>query len=132
MKQHAEATFKITNWDEKPYDETEGAPKLTRAHVTKTYEGDIEGKSTVEYLMMHRADGTAEFVGYERVTGRLTGRSGSFVLRHQGTFEGGAVKSECVVVPGSATGELTGLRGESSFAAGHAEQYPLTLNFDFD
>jgi len=132
MSQSANATFNITGWDEKPCDEIAGDSKLTRAHVTKVYSGDIEGEATVEYVMMHRADGDAEFVGYERVICRLAGRSGSFVLRHKGTFEGGTVKSDCVVVTGSATGELTGLRGESSFAAEHAEQYPITLKFDLD
>lgn len=132
MKNRADATFKIKSWDEKPYNEIEGAPKLTRAKVSKTYHGDIEGESTLEYLMMYRQDGTAIFVGLERVVGSLGGRSGSFVLQHKGTFEGGKAKIDWFVVSGSCTGELSGLRGEGSFVVGHAEPHTATLDFDFE
>ena len=132
MKNRADATFKLESWEEKPYNEIEGAPKLTRAKVTKTYNGDIEGESTLEYLMMYRQDGTASFVGLERVVGTLGGRSGSFVLQHKGTFEGGKAKVEYFVVSGSGTGELSDLRGEGGFAAGHAEQHAVTLDYDFE
>ena len=132
MKKCAKATFEIKSWDEEPYNEIEGAPKLTRAKVVKAYRGDIEGESTVEYLMMHRQDETASFVGLERVVGSLFGRSGSFVLQHEGTFEGGTAKIDWLVVPGSGTGELSGLRGEGSFAVGHAAPHAVTLEFDFE
>ncbi len=46
MTTRATATFKVNSWDEKPYDEMEGGPKLTRATVTKSFSGDIEGEST--------------------------------------------------------------------------------------
>jgi hypothetical protein len=36
------------------------------------------------------------------------------------------------VIPGSGTGELSGLIGEGEFEAGHAESHPLSLNYDFD
>ena len=131
MKNRADATFKLESWEEKPYNEIEGTPKLTRVKVTKTYHGDIEGESTLEYLMMYRQDGTASFVGLERVVGSLGGRSGSFVLQHKGTFQGGTAKVDWFVVSGSGTGELSGLRGEGSFAVGHAEPHSATLDFDF-
>ena len=132
MKNRAEATFKIESWEEQPYDEIEGAPKLTRAKVGKTYQGDIEGESTLEYLMMYRKDGTASFVGLERVVGSLSGRSGSFVLQHKGSFHGGTATVDWFVVPGSGTGELSGLRGEGRFVVGQAEPHLATLDFDFE
>ena len=98
MGTRASATFQVSSWDEKPFNEIDGGPKLTRASVTKTFGGDLEGESTVEYLMVHRADGTADFVGVERVSGSLHGRSGSFVLEHRGSFEGGTAKATCRVV----------------------------------
>jgi Protein of unknown function (DUF3224) len=132
MSTHAIATFEMKSWDEKPYNETEGLPKLTRASVAKSFKGDIEGEGTLEYLMMYRTDGSASFIGLERLVGRLGGRAGSFVLQHSGTFEGGVAKATYFVVPGSGTGELHGLRGEGSFASGHAQQYPITLDYDFE
>jgi hypothetical protein len=62
MKRRATAMFAIIGWDEKPYNEAVGLPKLTRASVTKTFSGDLEGESQLEYLMVYRADGTASFV----------------------------------------------------------------------
>ncbi len=78
MSAHATGTFEVKAWDEKPFDEIDGGGKLARASVTKSFHGDIEGEGKVEYLMMHRADRSAIFVGLERVTGRLGDRSGSF------------------------------------------------------
>src|SRR5438874_11684434 len=78
MKQTAKARFAIKSWDEKAYSEGQDLPKLTRASVTKTFTGDIEGEGQVEYLMMYRSDGSATFVGLERVTGRIGAKSGTF------------------------------------------------------
>ena len=128
----ARATFEVKTWEETPYDPIEGMPKLTRARVTKVFHGDLEGEGKVEYLMLYREDGSASFVGLERVVGRLGGRSGSFVLQHSGTFEGGAAKTTWSVVPGSGTGSLRGLRGQGGFASGHAQSYAITLDYDFE
>lgn len=124
------ARFTIKAWDEKPYSEGDGLPKLTRASVTKTFAGDFEGEGQVEYLMMYRSDGSAAYVGLERATGRIGDKSGSFVLQRTGVFEGGLAKETYSVVPGSATGELHGLRGDGSSALGHATDYPFTLNYE--
>jgi hypothetical protein len=130
MKKSARARFAITHWDEKPYSEGQDVPKLTRASVTKTFTGDIEGEGQVEYLMMYRADGSATFVGLERVVGRIGDRSGSFVLQRIGAFEGGLAKESYSVVPGSATGELRGLSGDGTSAVGHGTEHPFALDYD--
>ena len=105
-------------------------PKLTRAAVTKTFTGDIEGEGQVEYLMMYRSDGSATFVGLERVVGRIAGKAGSFVLQRVGVFEDGLAKESYSVVPGSGTGELLGLRGEGTSSVGHGSEHPMTLNYE--
>ena len=117
MSTKATATFQVTNWEEKPVKETAGGPRLTRATVTKIFRGELEGDATVEYLMVHRPDGTAAFVGVEHVIGKLAGRPGSFVLEHEGTFENGLAKATCRVVAGTGTGKLAGLEGKGSFEA---------------
>lgn len=130
MKQTADCRFAITTWDEKPYSEGEGLPRLSRASVAKTYTGDIEGNGQVEYVMMYRSDGTAAFVGLERVAGRLGGRSGTFVLQRTGVFEEGLAKETYTVVPGSGTGDLADLRGEGRSAVGHGMEHPFTLDYE--
>lgn len=131
MTQTANARFAITSWDEKPYSESSGLPKLTRATVKKTFTGDIEGEGQVDYLMMYRSDGTATFIGLERVTGQVGGRTGTFVLQRTGVFEGGQAKESYSVVPGSATGELRGLVGEGSSSVGHGMEHPFTMSYAF-
>ncbi len=126
----AHARFVIKNWDEKPWGEGQDLPRLTRASVTKTFTGDIEGEGQVEYLMMYRSDGSAVVVGLERVTGRIGGKTGTFVLQRAGVFEGGQAKETYSVVSGSATGELVGLRGEGRSAVGHGMEHPFTLDYE--
>ena len=130
MKKTANARFAIKNWDEKPYSEGNGLPKLTRASVKKTFTGDIEGEGQVEYLMMYRSDGSATFVGLERVVGRIGGKSGTFVLQRLGEFEGGQAKESYSIIPGSATGDLRGLRGDGKSAVGHGLEHPFRLDYE--
>jgi len=110
----------MKSWEENPYQEMEGGRKLTRASVTNAFSGDIEGESTLDYLMAYSDDDTAFFVGMERIDGRIGDRAGSFVLQQTGTYKDGTVNASWIVVPGSGTGELVGLTGEGGFVwAGH-------------
>lgn len=133
MTTHAKGTIEMKQWDEKPYSEVEGAPNLARASVHNDFHGDIEGAGTLEYLLTYRADGSAGYIGVERVVGSLAGRTGSFVLQESGAFENGAATSTWSIVPGSGTGELTGLRGAGGFVARHGDSAsPFTLDYDFE
>src|SRR5262245_50418511 len=105
-----------------------GLPKLTRASVTKSYQGDITGEGKLEYLMMYRDDGSASFLGLERVVGSVGSRSGSFVLQHSGIFKGGVATVTLLVVPDSGTGDLRGLRGKGKFGVG--DQTPNVIQHD--
>lgn len=130
MKNVANARFAIKSWNEKPYGEGQELPKLTRAAVTKTFTGDIVGEGLVEYLMMYRSDGSATFVGLERIVGHVAGKAGSFVLHRTGVFENGVAKESYFVISGSGKGELQSLRGEGTSAVGHGTEHPLTLNYE--
>jgi hypothetical protein len=130
MKQTANARFSIKSWDEKPYSEAEGHPRLTRATVAKAYTGDIVGDGQVEYLLMYRSDGSATFVGLERVVGRIGKKAGSFVLQRTGLFEGGQARESYSVISGSGTGELGGLVGEGNSSVGHGMEHPFILTFE--
>jgi hypothetical protein len=132
MKKTANARFCIKSWDEKPYSEDKDLPKMTRASVDKTFTGDIDGEGHVEYVMMYRSDGTAAFVGLERITARVAGRNGSFVLQRAGVFEAGQARESYSVVTGSGTGGLRSLRGEGTSSVGHAADYPFALNYELD
>ena len=126
----ANITFKIAGWDESPFDEPESGPKLTRAHVKRSFDGDLSGTGNLMYVMTHLNSENASFLGYEKVVGELAGRTGSFVLRHAGVYDGGAATSEMEVVQGSGTDELTGLSGTGRFSAGHAEEHDMPFEYE--
>ena len=126
MARTAKATIEITTWDESEIDPAEGTDKLTRAHVVKTYSGDIEARSVTEWLMAYAADGSATFLGLERLTGTVAGRAGTLVLEHQGGFEDGAATATVTVVSG--TDELSGATGTGTFVAAPAPSLTLVLD----
>jgi hypothetical protein len=66
------------------------------------------------------------------VTGTLGGRQGTFLLQDAGTLEGSTVKGDWFVIPGSATGELAGLRGEGGFEAELGPHAAVTLDYWFE
>ena len=127
----ANSAFKIKKWEEAPYLEREDGRKLTRCSVEYLYEGDLSGESTLEYLMSYNPDGTGTFVGIERVQGSLSGKKGSFVFQHVGTFDATSVTGKLTIAPGSADGDLAGLSGDADLRiAGHADAYPLKVTYE--
>ncbi len=129
--QTAKARFAIQRWEEKPYSEGDNLPRLTRASVARTFTGDIEGEGHVEYLMMYRSNGSATFVGLERIVGSIGGKVGTFVLQRTGVFEDGQAKEAYRVVPGSGTGDLHGLEGDGDSEVGHGMEHPFELHYRF-
>jgi hypothetical protein len=130
---HATGTIEVTGWVPEPYDELDGASSLVGIEVTELFHGDIEGGGRARMLQALRPDGSATFVGHERVTATLAGRTGTFVFQDAGTLSPtGDVDGSWFVVPGSGTGELSGLRGEGSFAAAVGESAAIILDYWFE
>jgi hypothetical protein len=126
----AEAKFKVTGWDEEPYDEPEDGPKLTRVHVTRSFTGDLTGTGNLTLVMTYLDSEIVSFIGFERVVGSLGGRAGSFVLRHAGIHDGQGASADLDVVSGSGTGELARLEGTGEFSAGDEEFSDMTLDYE--
>jgi Protein of unknown function (DUF3224) len=131
-KTHATGRIDVKSYEPQPYEEVEEGPNLVEIHVTETFSGDIEGEGKVRFLQAIHKDGSASFVGIERVSGTIAGRSGTFLLQDAGTLEGSTVKGEWFVVPDSGTGDLAGLRGEGGFEAALGERASITLDYWFD
>jgi Protein of unknown function (DUF3224) len=130
MTTSASATFTLDGWDEAPYEELADGRKLTRASVKQTFSGDIDGAGAVEWLMAYRPDATADYVGLQRITGTLGGRSGTFVLSTEGTFDGQEAAGTWTVLAGSGTEELTGLTGTGTFSAPSGGEPTVSLDYD--
>ena len=125
MSQRVDAQFEVTSWDEQPFDEAEGADKLTEATVGKAYSGGIEGTSITKWLMAYAPDGSAAFVGIERFTGAMSGRNGTLVLQHTGKFQDGAAVATLSVLSG--TGDFEAASGQGDFRADPAGSVSLEL-----
>ena len=92
---------------------TDGDARLGRLTIDKQFQGDLEATSKGEMLTGGTVvKGSAGYVAIELVTGKLHGRSGSFLLQHTGTMERGKPSLSVTVVPDSGTDELTGLAGK--------------------
>ncbi len=118
-----------TTWDGKPAADVP-APKTTVASDTATIAGDIEGEVADRWLMSYAADGTARFVGLTHVTGTVAGRTGTFVLQHAGRFDAEGLHSDFTVVPGSGTGDLSGISGSGTFVYTGPAGEPTRYTFE--
>ena len=127
----ANAVITVHKYVPSAYDEPADGPVLTRIHVEESFSGDITGDGIVEFLQAARADGSASFVGIERVTGELGGRRGTFLLQDAGAVQDNIVSGEWFVIAGSGTGELAGLCGEGGFRANLGEGAQVHLDYWF-
>ncbi|WP_414830381.1 DUF3224 domain-containing protein [Alteromonas sp. H39] len=86
--------------------------ELNRLAISKTYHGDLDATSTGEMLSaVTPVKGSAGYVALEQVSGKLDGKTGTFVLQHYGVMDNGGQTLQIQVVPDSGTGELEGLTG---------------------
>jgi hypothetical protein len=132
MSQRAAGAFDVKVTPQKPDTQIARAANLGRLTIDKRFHGDLEGISKGEMLAMQtETPGSAGYVALERVTGKLKGRSGSFVLQHSATMTRGTPNSSIAVVPDSGTGELQGIAGKMTItvAADGAHSYEFDYKF---
>ena len=111
MSSHASGGFEV-KLNPLALDDKNADSSMGRMSIDKQFHGDLEGTSKGEMLSaMGSVKGSAGYVAIERVTGKLGGRSGSFVLQHSATMNRGVPQMNITVVPDSGTGELVGLVG---------------------
>jgi len=108
----AKGTFEVKITPQTPDGQFEDAT-LGRMTIDKQLHGDIEGTSKGQMLTgMTDVKGSAGYVAMERVTCKLQGRRGSFLLQHSATMDRGVPTLSVTVVPDSGTGELLGITGK--------------------
>ena len=106
---------------------------IGRMTIDKTFSGDLEGLSKGEMLTgTTESTGSMAYVAIERVTGKLEGRSGTFVLMHNATMLKSDPKSaelHLVVVPASGTDGLAGLAGKMSIMIDSGGKHTYDLEY---
>src|SRR4051794_927793 len=106
MTRTAQGTFEVTIT---PLDSDDGIGRLA---IAKTWSGDLAGEG--HGLMLSAgdpSDGSAGYVPLELVDGTLHGRVGALAFQQLGVMHAGDQRLDYLVVPGSGTGELTGITG---------------------
>jgi hypothetical protein len=125
---HATGTFDIQMKAQAGGTDGKTFPRFTS---DKQFQGDLEGTSVGEMLASgpppSGPKGSGGYVAMERVTGKLAGRSGSFILQHSSTMSLGVQNQNIAVVPQSGTGELAGLEGKMVIRIEGGKHY-----YDFD
>ncbi|MBW4720348.1 DUF3224 domain-containing protein [Saccharothrix obliqua] len=130
MSKTATASFTLDSWDEDEWQESPDGMKFSRASVTKTFTGDLEGSSRAQFLFAY-GQGGAGYVGHERLDVTVNGSRGTFVLQHQAvgliSDEGGA---EWHIVPGTGTEDLAGIQGTATMRKLPDGGHTFTLTYD--
>ncbi len=130
MTSHASGTFDVKLTPQK--DDGGDDVGLGRMSIDKQFHGDLEGTSK-GFMLSSAATvvkGSGGYVAMERVTGKLKGRAGSFVLQHSGTMTRGTPELSVTVVPDSGTGQLEGLAGKMTIKIDegkHSYEFEYTL-----
>lgn len=111
----------------------ENAPHvLSVKSIRERFSGDIDAQSMVRALEYRSGDKSARLVSLQRVVGSLHGRGGTFVLQGEEKVAAGQVTATWFVVPGSATGDLQGLRGKGGFTGAFGKGSQATLDYWFE
>lgn len=133
VMKHATGTFEI-KVQPAEVSEVGKAGGVGRMTIDKVFSGGIDGTSKGEMLTgVTQSTGSMAYVAIETVTAKVDGHSGTFVLSHNAAMmksDPGAAVANIVVVPGSATGDLTGLSGTliiTNTGGSHSYDFAYTL-----
>ena len=133
----AKGTYTVKKWEESTYQQMTPQKKMTKASVEYGFTGEIDGKGLVEYLMFYghcdpkdQHNSSASYVGLIYFDGTVSGKSGSFVLEDNGTFESGAARATLRIAKGSGTGQLDGIYGTGIYLA-NREGCHIELEYNF-
>ena len=113
-------TFEVADFTPAPVpapDVKTGLP-VGVATMRKTFSGGVSGRSATIFTAAYDpASETGTYLAMESFEGSLDEREGAFNFAHSATTLGEGREAEFfVIVPGSGTGELAGIRGAGGMA----------------
>ncbi len=130
-RKRAKAKIRVRHSKANPYDQSVH-PVLLEIQLDEAFSGDLAGESSVRALQVLRDDKSASLVSMQRFRGKLDAREGTFVLQGSETVENGRIRATWFVVPGSGTGNLSGLRGQGGFEGEFGKGSDGTLDYWFE
>ena len=126
--------FEVTGWDATPYGEQGEAPFLSEAHAVKRYRGDLDGEGRVRLLMCRASRDGPRRTRDTSHPKRSRARSPAVRDVRSPTLgvagAGAPPRTAGHVVPGSGTGELSGLSGTMEIHVDADGEHTLALDFE--
>lgn len=111
MSEQVKGEFDVLRSAEPACDMGDGV-MASHARIDKHFHGALQARSVVHMFAIGTAvPGSAAYVAVERVAGTLQGRTGTFLMQHNGTMARGKPMLSLTVVPDSGTEELAGISG---------------------
>jgi hypothetical protein len=107
-----------------------GATRIARISQTCLFTGALQGESIAEYTAVLPRGGDGSFQGFQRISGALGEREGTFVVCVTGEYAKGQPRGSWTIVPKSGSGDFVHIRGSGTFSQspGKAGNY----KFEFD
>lgn len=130
MQDTVRGTYRTTGWRQQEYGPRQQGLTLRLAEKDLALEGEVEGTAVGRSSIVQWDGGSSVATGHVCITGRIGGRSGTFVVEE--SLKGGAAGATATwrIVPESGTGDLAGLEGEGGWEwKPGAEQVPFTLTY---
>src|SRR5687767_8271477 len=127
----ARAKSDVSGWDEQEVPGPADSGKLTRVAYEQRLTGDFDGTAASGIHIAYRPDGTARYVGYDRLVGRVGDRSGSVVVEVNGTYDSTGLNATTTVVEGTGGGDFAGVRGNGTVSAPAGGAMTIDLDLEF-
>jgi hypothetical protein len=100
-----------------------------RLLINKTYTGEMHGKGKGQMLSKRTSDESA-YSAVEEFEGTLNNKTGGFTLIHNGRMSAQSSELSVIILSGSGTGELKGIKGTMEITQDEAG-HKYTLSYDF-
>jgi hypothetical protein len=100
--------------------------------MEKQYDGEVTGRSaTLFTAAFDHAQGVGTYLAMESFDGSLNGIAGTFNFAHSATTHGSdRVAEHFTIVPGSATGGLTGIAGGGGIGIDDDGRHSIWFDYD--
>jgi hypothetical protein len=130
----AKGMFDVKLDSQPPDNDAARSAGIGRMSLDKRYRGPLEATGAGEMLFSGDGTQSGAYVAIEKVSGRLDGREGSFVLVHHALMNRGTPEAWTVTVaPDSGTGGLAGLSGTLAITIADGEhRYDFRYTLDGD
>ena len=128
-------TFTVASFEPVAYTSpiTTGTP-VGHAHMVKEFVGEMAGRSSTQFsFAFDQTTGVGTYVAMEAFEGSLAGRAGTFAFAHSATTDGRSsqrLAELLVIVPGSGSGDLSGITGTGRILIGSSGREAIELDYE--